>query len=313
MTDGARPTEGAASASSPAPERMSRPGAMPPPGPPPPRSAAGTGGSPDPDDAPGLREEFGRTRSSAVRLVRAHADLAKAELGEIVDNGKRLAAFLGIALGLVLFAGMLASIGSVLWLGEWWFGSIGWGALLGTELFVALAVTLVMIGLGTGAGGQVRAIVVGIIVGVVLAVLLGLNLPNRGWSALSDAIRPNVADEWRILVLAVPIPAVVLGVLGFIAGLLGGGGFRGAIGALVVGAIIGAILGALSAITFSPEVAAAIGVAVGLAVWIALGALEARQISMDELKSRFWPDETIDTTKETIEWVRERTPLGRKS
>jgi hypothetical protein len=36
-------------------------------------------------------------------------------------------------------------------------------------------------------------------------------------------------------------------------------------------------------------------------------------IDGDALKARFWPDETITTTKETIEWVRERTPLGPRS
>ena len=33
----------------------------------------------------------------------------------------------------------------------------------------------------------------------------------------------------------------------------------------------------------------------------------------DSLKARFTPSQTIETTKETIEWVREQTPLGRKS
>jgi len=299
--------------------RVPPPGGTPPAGSPPldgppprSRSGAGAGSGPAGEPAPGLGEQIGRTRSSAVRLARAHVDLARAELGEIVDNAKRLAAFVGIAIGLVLFASLVASIGSILWLGEWWFGSIGWGALLGTELLVALAVSLVMIGLGTGAGGQVRAFVVGAIVAIVIAVLLALNLPNRAWAALADALGLSVAPEWRVLALAVPIPAIVLGVLGLVAGLLARAGAR-TIGFIVVGAIVGALLGALSAITFSPEVAAAIGIAVGLAVWIALGAAEARKISMDELKSRFYPDETIDTTKETIEWVRERTPLGPRS
>ncbi len=36
-------------------------------------------------------------------------------------------------------------------------------------------------------------------------------------------------------------------------------------------------------------------------------------IDTEKLKDRFVPDQTIDTTKETIEWVRAQTPLGRKS
>jgi hypothetical protein len=170
-----------------------------------------------------------------------------------------------------------------------------------------------MIGLGTGAGGQSRAVLIGLVVGVIVAVLLGLNLPNRGWTALADALALAVRPEWRILALAVPITAVVFALLGLVAGVATRGGAGRAIGFAIIGALVGAALGALSAITFSPEVAAAIGVTVGLGIWIALGALEARKISFDSLKERFYPDETIDTTKETIEWVRERTPLGRKS
>ena len=38
-----------------------------------------------------------------------------------------------------------------------------------------------------------------------------------------------------------------------------------------------------------------------------------RGIDTEALKARFYPTQTIETTKETIEWVRERTPLGPKS
>jgi hypothetical protein len=31
------------------------------------------------------------------------------------------------------------------------------------------------------------------------------------------------------------------------------------------------------------------------------------------MKARFYPQRTIDMTKETIEWARERMPLSRKS
>ena len=38
-----------------------------------------------------------------------------------------------------------------------------------------------------------------------------------------------------------------------------------------------------------------------------------RSTDFGELKKRFMPNQTIETTKETIEWVREQMPLGRKS
>jgi hypothetical protein len=36
-------------------------------------------------------------------------------------------------------------------------------------------------------------------------------------------------------------------------------------------------------------------------------------IDTAKLRNRFVPVQTIETTKETIEWVREQMPLGRKS
>ena len=38
-----------------------------------------------------------------------------------------------------------------------------------------------------------------------------------------------------------------------------------------------------------------------------------RGVDAEALKARFLPRQTMDTTKETIEWVRAQTPLGRKS
>ena len=80
-------------------------------------------------------------------------------------------------------------------------------------------------------------------------------------------------------------------------------------------AIAGALLGALTAIATGPRVGAAIGVAVGLIAWIGLMGLDVarRGVDTDELKHRFWPERTIEVTKETIEWARERMPLSRKS
>lgn len=59
----------------------------------------------------------------------------------------------------------------------------------------------------------------------------------------------------------------------------------------------------------------ALSVFVALVAWpIAAGFGVARHgIDTDALKARFYPTQTIETTKETIEWVRARTPLGPKS
>jgi hypothetical protein len=93
------------------------------------------------------------------------------------------------------------------------------------------------------------------------------------------------------------------------------GGMGGAVAGLVGGAIVGAVLGAFSAIAFGPQVGAAVGVAVGLIAWPALlGADLARSgVDGEALAAKFTPRQTIDMTKETIEWVRAQTPLGPKS
>ena len=81
------------------------------------------------------------------------------------------------------------------------------------------------------------------------------------------------------------------------------------------GLVLGALLGAFSSNTFGVGPGVATGIALGLASWLILmGIRFARTgVDTDALKDRFWPQATIDTTKETIEWVRERTPLGPRS
>ena len=76
-------------------------------------------------------------------LIKSHTELAKAELAEIVDELKRLALVIGLALGLMLFVGMLIPIGLTLFFGEWLFGSMGWGILHGTEFSLALIVAAI--------------------------------------------------------------------------------------------------------------------------------------------------------------------------
>jgi hypothetical protein len=58
-----------------------------------------------------------------------------------------------------------------------------------------------------------------------------------------------------------------------------------------------------------------VAVATFLIAWPALMLLRLKRqgIDADELKRRFWPQQTIDTTKESIEWAKARLPLGPKS
>ena len=297
-----------------------------------PSSTDPASGGADPDEkpatgsAPGLGEQFGRTRSAVLGMVRAHVRLAQAEFAEIADELKRAAMLGGIALALLFVAGMLVSIGLILWLDEWLFGSIGWGPVHGTLFLIAVAATLALLILPASAGRIGLSAFVGAIAGVVVAVILGLNLTNQGWGWVADHYFSGLtwpldghpmAVVDRPIATAVIVLSEVFGVVAFVVGLfLGRGILRrigSAIGAGIVAALVGAILGAITGVPISWNIAIAIGLAVFLLVWPALAAvLVLTHIDGKELKQRFVPQQTIETTKETIEWVREQLPLVRK-
>lgn len=246
-----------------------------------------------------------------MRLAASHIELAKAEFGDILDEVKGVAVLSGVAFGAVILAGLLVGVGIFLFLGEWLFGSMGWGVLHGFLLLLGVAIAAVLAALGYGGGRITANFAVAVVLGIVVGVALGLDLTNRGWTALGNQIATNVNADIRPLVVAVAALALIGGLLGLLGGARGGG-VGGAIFGLLAGAIVGALLGALTAIALGPRVGAAIGVTVALITWpVLMGIGVARTgIDTDALKARFYPQATIDTTKETIEWVRKRTPLG---
>jgi MFS family permease len=274
------------------------------------------GAAPGPEEpAPGLGEQVGATREAGKRLVDAHLELARAEFADIADAAKRAAAFIGIAIGAGIFAALLVAVGLPLFLGEWLFGSIGWGILLGLLLMAAIAIASIGLALSPSVNARVgRSFIVAAIVGIIVGVVLGLDLTNRAWTAVGDAVAGNVDASYRPLLVGVVALAIVGAVIGLVGGFAAGGGGM-AIGGLVIGLVGGALIGALTAIATGPRVGAAIGVAVGLVVWIALmgTAMAGGGFDTDKLKDRFWPSRTIEVTKETIEWARERMPLKRPS
>lgn len=225
------------------PNRAARSRALDETAPPRENAAEPSAGADGADEAPpGLLAQLRAVRDQFRRLADAHVELAKAELADILDEVKRVAVLVGLAAGLLVFVGFLLPIGLLLFLGEWLFGSLGWGVLHGTEAFVAIAVSLVLAALGI-AGRR-----------------LALDLAG----------------------------AAALGVL---------------------------VAAGLTAVGLGLQVGSAIGVAVAWLAWpVLMGVRVAREgIDTDALKARFWPTQTIETTKETIEWVRERTPRGPKS
>ncbi len=337
------------------------------------------------DEPPGLRAQIGATKDATQRLVSAHIELAKAEIGEVADEIKRIAILVGIAIGVGIAAGLLLSVGLPLFLGEWIFGSIGWGLLHGLLFLVAVGATGIVMALRVGADSVTRSIVVGLLTGILVGVLFGLNLTNRAWRLLGDSVLPLTEPAPRALATAAVVLPVVLALLIALITLVqavrtgtrsGGGapgvaeripvavptslyvgwlaafiyaytarlawpelailgvGVAGFVVSLVIviilgiwrpgyalttglaiGTLIGVPLAGLTALGLGPRVGAAIGVTVGLITWIGmLGAEVARRgVDTEALMKRFIPQKTIDTTKETIEWARKRTPLSRKS
>lgn len=277
----------------------------------------------DPSPAPGaqrpapkgLREQLSATIAAAVRIARAHVSLAQAEFGEILAEGKRVGILAGIAFALLLFAGLLLPIGLTLFVGEWLFGSIGWGVLLGTELTIGGATVLVFAALYVPIGRILGRLLVALLVGIILAILLALDVPNHAFASVGASIIPSIDPGPRPLVAGLALGALVGAILGILAGLVRRLGVGGTVGAAIGLAILGLVVGAIVAIDYSPAVAIALGLALALALWPILVAIDTyrRGIDLEALKNRFYPRLTVETTKETIEWVRKQRPLGPKS
>jgi hypothetical protein len=271
---------------------------------------------PPPDDSPpaSVREQVGRTRLAALRLLTAHIDLAKAELSLIADRAKVAVGLVALAVGLVIFGATLVGIGTPLFLGEWIFGSIAWGILHGFLFALAIAVSAVMLALDIPPSSVVVTLVASVVVGTLVGVVFALNLPNAGWTALGDWLSQNTTIAVDAGSRPLAVAAVVTGAIGALVGLIlgarAGRSFSAAILGLIGGAILGAAFGAFTAITFSLQVAAAIGIAVALALWPVLVARPVISGSYDweALKARYWPGLTVETAQETMELLQARIP-----
>jgi hypothetical protein len=211
----------------------------------------------------------------------------------------------------MLFAGILLVIGTSLFLGEWLLGSMGWGVLHGLLLFTAIAVACALAAFGIGGGRIGRAFVAGLILGIIVAILLATALPNEGYARLGEQVLPGVEPGVRPLVVGLLIWVIIGVLLGLVAATrVSGTGARG--GAMLGGAVIGALVGAMSALDVGPQVGAALGITTGYIAWIVLMAVEAARtgVDVDALKARFYPTQTIETSKETLAWLQSKMPPG---
>ncbi len=152
------------------------------------------------------------------------------------------------------------------------------------------------------------ALLAGIAFGALL--FLALLLPIGGLLFLADWLLGSIG--WGVLLgsLALLDGAVVaiLLALGVPRGRLARDYLIALVGAIVVTALLLLFLTGV-------RVGVGLGLTVLLVAWPILAGygVVRRGIDTEALKARFYPTQTIETTKETIEWVRERTPLGPKS
>jgi len=265
----------------------------------------------------------------------AHVDLAKAEAQAIGGQIARVAGLVGGAIALVLFAITLLVVGLSLFLAEWLLGSMGWGILHGFELFIGIAIALVLLALGVGEGRLARHFALGLATAAVLATVLGLGLGNYLYAAIAKNFFPGLDPAWAPLIVGAVAGLIVGLVLGlvFAARVIRASGQMRArarevgvrdedlpapatpVRVAVAFLLAGLIVGVVTAITFQIQVGIALGIAAGYATWIALMTIDIARTGIDAeaLKLRFYPTQTIETGKETLEWLQTRMPPGRGS
>lgn len=260
-----------------------------------------------PSPPPGLREQVARTVGAGRHMAGAHVSLAKAELAVILEDAKRVAVQVGVALVLLLYVGLLVPVGMALFMGEWLFGSMGWGILHGALFSIATAIVLLLGALRISRGYLAGMLLVAVLIGIAVGTVLGLAWPNAAYAAIGEAVAPGVEAGVRPLLVGMALWAVVLGLFGVFAGARVGGAGR-ALGGLVAGALLGALAGAFTAISFSPQVGAALGVTVTLVAWPVLASLRLRGYDWEGLKRRFMPQASIDAARESMDFVKARLP-----
>jgi len=244
----------------------------------------GGGSAADGDGAPGLKAAFGRTRAAVQRLVGAHIDLLKAELEQAMREVAIIAGLTALALVLALLMLILVWVGTWLFLGEWLFGSMGWGILHGTLFTIALIVPIGLNLAGGSVGAWARAFVISLVVAIVLSVLFASNVMRTSAVWLGEQLQASLSFAPSALPTlgAAVVGALVLAVP-FLVLIRSGNLLARLVGGLLLGFILGALFGS---VTFDTKGAIAVALTVALIAWIALSALLAVRRGIDP-KARY--------------------------
>jgi hypothetical protein len=227
---------------------------------------------PAPEPPSGLFAQLSATREAAVRLVRSHVELAKAEAGEIAGEILRTLALGGVAAACLILVAFLLTIGLFLFFGEWLFGSLGWGVLMGTELLVGAAVFAVLA--AVRASGLPLALAVALATGVIVTIVFGTNVLNTIYRDIASQFS-TMADPGDIsLAYGAVIGAVICGVGGLLLGAARGGTTGGAVGGLIGGVLVGLLIGLIGAglvrLAINPDSRPMV---VGILIWAVTGAI----------------------------------------
>ena len=264
--------------------------------------------------AAGFGEQFRRTREAFSGLFSAHMGLLRAELGEIFGQLKVMATLAGVALGFALLMISMLYVGGFLFLGEWLFGSIGWG--LAHGVLFALAV-IVLLGFGIlGAPWRLAAIsfLLAAVLAIGLALLLGSNVVYETANYFAQQLAAPFNSAATVGLIA---GALVVGLLlAIVAWRAGGTG--AAVGGLIGGAVLGLLLGWLiGGIAWEWPPAVGLAITLGLILWpVAHAALAWPRLDLGEHFGRLKPRQTMEAATETKEWLEEqwqtrRPKLGR--
>ncbi len=261
-----------------------------------------------------LGEQIGRTRSSFMRLVQAHIALLRAELDEIMGEVKVLATQAGAILGIALFTATMLYVGGFLFLGEWLFGSIGWGFAHGVLFGVAIIVNLAFMMLGARGSSLALAFVLAAGLTVAIALLCGSNVAYNTAAGAASGLAQPLGTPGIVALLG----GIVIGIVLFTLLFARAGGRNGAIAGFFLGAILGALVGWLIAgapWTWPPAVGFAI--TIGLIAWAMLAALLALPgLNPEERFAKLYPRQSIESFEETRtfleeQWASRRPKLGK--
>ena len=257
------------------------------------------------DDGPtSLGGQFGRTRDSFRGLVTAHIDLFKAEMGEILDLVKVLGTLAGLMLAMALVVMVMLYVGGFLFLGEWLFGSIGWGFAHGLLFGIAVIVNLALAFVGATGRALVAALIVALVVVFVVGFLCGSNAAYNAVNGVASGLAQPLGTPGVVALLG----GIVFGAILFSLLFARISGRNGAIGGFFLGVILGALLGWLIAgAPWTWQPAFGFAIVIGLIAWPILAAVFAIPgLDIEARFGRLKPQQSIDAANETREWLEEQ-------